>query len=91
MGAKLTHEQFTTKAITSLRTEGYKGIHAVYSGFNSAFKAYFQADPKEATNALAKEGKIAIVPAKGGVMLYLAADKPESADRSKTTLAKMGL
>ena len=89
--AKLTPEQFTVKAITTLRKEGYKGIHAVYSGFNQAFKTYFNAEPREATDKLQKEGKIAIIPAKGGVMLYLIADKPENADRSKATLEKMGL
>lgn len=87
---KLSHEDFAKKAIVSLRKEGYKGIHSVYSGFNSAFKAYFGTNPIDATNALQKSGKIAMRPVKGGVMIYL----PEDAvtyDRSGSTLAKMGL
>ena len=44
MAKKLTHQEFVVKAIPTLRTEGFKGIHTVYSGFNNAFKAYFGAD-----------------------------------------------
>jgi hypothetical protein len=38
MSERLSHEEFVKKAIVSLRKEGYKGIHSVYSGFNVAFK-----------------------------------------------------
>ena len=41
MSEKLSHEEFIKKAIVSLRKDGYKGIHTVYSGFNSAFKKSF--------------------------------------------------
>ena len=41
MSEKLSHEEFVKKAIVSLRKEGFKGIHTVYSGFNNAFKKYF--------------------------------------------------
>ena len=75
MAGKLSHEEFVKKAIVDLRKEGYKGIHTVYSGFNSAFKKYFDGEnPVEVTNKLAKEGKIIIRPVKGGVMLYLPED-----------------
>jgi hypothetical protein len=87
---KLTEKEFTTKAIVSLRKEGYKGIHAVYSGFNDAFEKYFGTDPKVATTKLQSEGQIAVTPAKGGVMLYLPKDKPES-DRGASVLKKMGI
>jgi len=69
---KLTQEEFVKRAIVSLRKEGNKGIHTVSSGFNEAFKKYFDGDdPVKVTNQLAQEGKIIIKPAKGGVMLYL--------------------
>lgn len=67
MGEKLSQEEFVKKAIVSLRKEGYKGIHSVYSGFNEAFKKYFSDEnPVEVTNRLAGEGKIVIRPVKGG-------------------------
>jgi hypothetical protein len=92
MAEKLSQEEFIKKAIVSLRKEGYKGIHTVYSGFNNAFKKYFDnADPVEATNALAKEDKIIIRPVKGGVMLYLPEEAPASKDVGEDALKKMGL
>ena len=39
MSEKMNHEEFVRKAVVSLRKEGYKGIHTVYSGFNEAFKS----------------------------------------------------
>jgi len=91
MEERLSHEEFVKKAIVSLRKEGYKGIHTVYSGFNEAFKKYFAGEnPIEATNSLAKEGKVVIRAVKGGVMLYL----PEEASgggSAQETLKKMGL
>ncbi|KPK01510.1 MAG: hypothetical protein AMK71_05310 [Nitrospira bacterium SG8_35_4] len=92
MAEKLTQEEFIKKAVVSLRKEGYKGIHTVYSGFNNAFKKYFDnADPVEATNKLAKEGKIIIRPVKGGVMLYLPEEAPATKDVGEDALKKMGL
>ena len=91
MGDKLSHEEFVKKAIVSLRKEGFKGIHSVYSGFNEAFKKYFNDEnPIEATNRLAGEGKIVIRPVKGGVMLYLPEDAPGSGS-AEQALKKMGL
>lgn len=91
MEERLSHEEFIKKAIVSLRKEGYKGIHTVYSGFNEAFKKYFEGEnPVEVTNNLAKEGKIAIRPVKGGVMLYLPEEAP-GAGSADETLKKMGL
>ena len=92
MSGKLNHEEFVKKAIVSLRKEGYKGIHTVYSGFNDAFKKYFEGEnPIDATNKLAQEGKIAIRPVKGGVMLYLPEDSPSGASSASEALKKMGL
>ncbi|MFI5295041.1 MAG: hypothetical protein ACHQ0Y_08465 [Thermodesulfovibrionales bacterium] len=91
MGEKLSHEEFVKKAIVSLRKEGFKGIHSVYSGFNEAFKKYFtDENPVEATNKLAGEGKIVIRPVKGGVMLYMPEDAPGSGS-AEQALKKMGL
>lgn len=76
---KLTEEEFIRKAVKKLRGK-YKGIHTVYSGFNSAFKEYFGTNPVEATQRLAREGKITIRPVKGGVMIYLPEDAPNTAE-----------
>lgn len=92
MSEKLSHEEFIKKAIVSLRKEGFKGIHTVYSGFNNAFKKYFDGEnPVEVTNKLAHEGKIVVRPVKGGVMLYLLEDAPITRDAADEALKKMGL
>lgn len=92
MSEKMSHEEFVKKAIISLRKEGYKGIHSVYSGFNEAFKKYFEGEnPVEVTNRLAQEGKIVIRPVKGGVMFYLPEDAPAAKSSADEALKKMGL
>jgi len=92
MSEKLSHEEFVRRAIVSLRKGNYKGIHSVYSGFNEAFKKYFEGeDPVSATTELARQGKIVIRPAKGGVMLYLPEDSPSRLDSADEVLKKMGL
>lgn len=92
MSDKLSYEEFVKKAIVSLRKEGYKGIHTVYSGFNQAFKKYFDGeDPIKITNQLAEEGKIVLRPVKGGVMLYLPEDAPLTRAKGEDVLKKMGL
>lgn len=92
MEERLSHEAFIRKAIVSLRKEGFKGIHTVYSGFNEAFKKYFPGDdPVETTNALASNGKLTIRPVKGGVMLYLPEDHQGADSAADRALKKMGL
>jgi len=92
MSEKLSYEEFVKKAIVSLRKEGYKGIHSVYSGFNSAFKKYYDGEnPVEVTNKLAKEGKLIVRPVKGGVMLYLPEDVSAQRNTADEALSKMGL
>jgi len=92
MSEKLSHEEFIKKAIVSLRKEGYKGIHTVYSGFNNAFKKYYDGEnPIDATNKLSSEGKIVLRPVKGGVMLYIPEDAPQAKDIGDEALKKMGL
>ena len=92
MSEKMNHEEFVRKAVVSLRKEGYKGIHTVYSGFNEAFKKYFEGEnPVEATNKLSQEGKIVIRPVKGGVMLYPAEEPPAAKGSGDEAVKKMGL
>ena len=77
---RLTPEAFVLQAIVALKTEKFKGVHVVRSGFNQAFRDYFgdEADPIETTTQMRKEGKIAIFLAKGGASLYLREDLKES-------------
>ena len=89
-GQKLNPADFVKKAIVSLRKEPYKGIHSVYSGFNEAFRAYFNEDPVKWTNQLATEGVLEIRPARGGIMLYLPGEAPPRST-GKEVLKKMGL
>lgn len=89
---RLTHEEFVKRAIVTLRKDGYKGIHCVYSGFNNAFKQYFPGeDPRAVTERLSKESKIVIVSARGGAMIYLPEDAPDRSDRGTSALKSMGL
>lgn len=85
---KLSEYEFVVRAIKKLRKPPYKGIHTVYSGFNRAFKEYFDKNPVEATNRLANEGKIVIRPARGGVMLYIP-EEVSSFVESKSALKKI--
>jgi len=74
---KLTEEEFIVGAIKKLRKEPFKGIHSVYSGFNEAFRKYFETNPVEATSRLATEGRIEVRPFKGGAMLFLPGEAPK--------------
>jgi len=76
MEKKLSEYEFVVKAIKKLRNPPYKGIHSVYSGFNQAFRDYFNKNPVEVTTELANEGKIVTRPVRGGVILYLPEDAP---------------
>jgi|GEM_PF-1709339 len=77
---RFTPEQFVQKAIRALRTEKSKGIHVVRSGFNQAFRDYFDGkiDPVETTTQMRKEGKLAVFLTRGGVVIYLREDLKES-------------
>jgi hypothetical protein len=91
MMSQLSVEDFVLLAIKKLRTGEFKGIHSVYSGFNEAFKIYFNgADPVQATSKLAREGKIVIRPVRGGVILYQPEEAP-ALNRGELALEKMGL
>lgn len=75
---KLSEEEFVRRAVKKLRGN-YKGIHSVYTGFNTAFKEYFGTNAVEATQRLVSEGKIVTRPVKGGVIIYLPEDAPNPA------------
>ena len=91
MNTKISPEDFVRLGIARLRNEPYKGIHSVYSGFNEAFKKYFEGgDPIKLTNQMAEDGRIVIRPVKGGVVLYLPEDGPKIS-RADEALKKMGL
>lgn len=85
---RLDEHEFVVKAIKALRKPPYKGIHSVYSGFNQAFREYFDKNPVETTTQLAKEGKIVTRPVKGGVVLYLPEDAP-APQASRSVLTKI--
>jgi len=81
MAAKISEYEFIVRAIKKLRKPPYKGIHSVFSGFNQAFREYFDKDPVKTTTRLVQEGKIAIRPIRGGVILYLPEDAPATIGR----------
>jgi len=74
----MTEDEFIVEAIRKLRKDPYRGINSVFSGLNEAFRRRFNSDPIEFTNKLASEGKIEVVPMRGGkgVMIYLAGEGP---------------
>ena len=86
MEEKISEYEFVIRAIKRLKKPPYKGIHSVYSGFNQAFREYFNKDPVEATTKLAHEGKIVTRPVRGGATLYLPEDAPS---QSKGVLSKI--
>jgi len=88
---KLSHEEFFKIAILRLRDMSRsRGIHSVFSGFNQAFREYFGDDPIKVTQELARLGKVEIRPVRGGVMIYLPGEAPQSRrDLGKEVLKKI--
>ena len=82
---RLSEEEFTLQAIKRLRKGSYKGIHAVYSGFNTAFRQYFGTDPVASMERMAKAGKVVLRPAKGGVVMYHPKDAPKELTKKPKT------
>ncbi len=74
----ISEEAFVIEGIKKLRKDPYRGINSVFSGLNEAFRKHFNQDPIELTNKLASEGKVEVVPMRGGkgVMLYLPGEGP---------------
>lgn len=69
------------------------GAHVIYSGLSGIFKEYFPAiNLRELTEAMEADGKIAIRPVRGGVMLYLPEDAPAMRENKADALAeRLGL
>ena len=66
---------FVTSFIKAKRDTAHSlGVHSVFSGFNTQFKAVYGRDPIAAVNKLVGEGKLATAFRHGGVMIYLPAD-----------------
>ena len=81
---KLNKKIFVLKAIHTLRKQGFLGIHVVYSGFNKAFRDYYDEDPIVEVAKLVKDGHIVLTPVKGGVMLYDAEEYKKTNFNRKT-------
>jgi len=75
----LSAEEFVLEGIKKLRKDPYRGINSVFSGVNEAFRRQYNKDPVEFTGKMTMEGKVEIIPLKGGkgVMLYLPGDGPK--------------
>jgi len=86
----LSEEEFIIEGIKKLRKEPYKGINSVFSGFNEAFRKHFNKDPIEFTTKMSSEGKIEIIPLRGGkgVTLYLPGEGPRT-QKTDETLKKI--
>lgn len=85
---------WTLAAIVALRDESKsKGIHAVYSGYNTAYKAKFGEESKGIIDAMEADGQLVKQFRKGGVMLYLPSDAPKAdfakanAERAQKTIS----
>lgn len=87
---KLSYEEFFRKAIVALRSPNYKGAHAVYSGLNGAFKAYYPGvDIRKVSDKLVAEKKILRRPVKGGVIFYLPEDVKANTASADAALSKI--
>ena len=73
-----SEELFVIEGIRRLRKDPYRGINSVFSGLNEAFRKHYNRDPIEFTNKLASEGKVEVIPMRGGkgVMIYLPGEGP---------------
>lgn len=83
---RLDPREFVTRAIRRFRTEKSKGIHVVYSGLNSAWKAHYGTDPKEGITALVAKGHFTTHPCKGGAMVYFADEAPPAGKKALDTI-----
>jgi hypothetical protein len=88
---KTGKEEFVFKAIKTLRTGQSKGIHVVYSGFNSAFEKHYGEPARVTVDSMIKTKKIGSRPCKGGIMIYLPDEVPVTEDRGAKALALMGI
>lgn len=91
---KLSSAEFTLMCIEA-GAEGSrsKGIHTLFSGYNEAYRAYFDgADPIEAVDKLTEEGVIDSRRAKKGRMIYKKGEMPATTvDKAGNLLAAVTL
>jgi hypothetical protein len=82
----ISEETFVIEGIKRLRKDPYRGINSVFSGLNEAFRKHFNRDPIEFTNRLASEGKVEVIPMRGGkgVMIYLPGEGPKGRKTDET-------
>ena len=86
----MTKEEFVIQAILKLRDlSKSKGIHTRFSGFNEAFRLQFGEESRPTTEQMVANGELVIIPAKGGVRLYLAGDAPSGGAGGADALAKI--
>ena len=87
---KIGYEDFFRSSVLALRnTDKSLGIHSVFSGFNQAFREYYDEDPVEITTMLAEQGDIVTRPVKKGVMVYLPEEAPSPGDSAKSIVDKI--
>ncbi len=81
MAEKMEKKEFARKAIERCRKEPYKGIHTVFSGFNTAWREYYgkEDDPVVGVNKLVSDGHITGHGAKGGFQIGLPEDAKSKA------------
>ena len=88
----ISEEEFVLKAIKAGASDKSKGIHSVYSGFNSAFRTVYPgSDPVVVTTRMAKADKIVVQMRRGGAMLYLPGEAPAAVDKGAKLLAVRGM
>jgi hypothetical protein len=89
------HAELVAKAVAEGRkvedVKEYKGIHSVYSGFNTLLRDYYgkDFDVVGVCNELAKRKVIVTVPTKGGCTIYLPKDAPRNEKDLSGILAKI--
>lgn len=85
-------ESFIRKAFKVARKPGYRGLHTVYSKLNEAMRTHWPGcNPVDLTKSLVAQGKLISHPAKGGAMIYLPEEPPNTKNGADDLLNKMGL
>jgi arginyl-tRNA synthetase len=86
---KMSYREFVERSIKALRTPPYSGIHVVYSHFNTAFRQYYNEEPRPIIEKMIAEGFIVSRVARGGAVIMLASDVDEKAKVDNDTSAAL--
>lgn len=90
VNTKMSYREFVERSIKALRVSPHKGIHVVYSGFNNAFRQYYNEDPRSVTDKLTEEGFLVSRLARGGAIIALSSESDQkSNDSVSAVLAKI--